>query len=88
MNPPTVNAPSSAQLSRRLPACRESAAVWQTILAALRLDTRVVGLQMMMETGAPVDRHKPTEGNKLAGARILRQFFAKHQSRLQMRIRS
>lgn len=61
----------------------ESAAVWQQLIAGkLRLDTRVVGLQMMIERVRQSVEQKPTEGNKLAGARILRQFFAKHQSRL------
>ena len=61
----------------------ESAAVWQQLINdELRLDTRVVGLQMMIQRVRQSIEQKPTEGNKLAGARILRQFFAKHQSRL------
>lgn len=61
----------------------ESDAVWQRLIRGeLRLDTRVVGLQMMIERVRQSIERNPTEGNKLAGARILRQFFAKHQSRL------
>lgn len=67
--------------SSSLPA--ESDAVWQRLIKGeQRLDTRVVGLQMMIERVRQSIERNPTEGNKLAGARILRQFFSKHQNRL------
>jgi len=66
----------------------ESAAVWQQLIGGkLRLETRVVGLQMMIERVRQSVERKPTEANRLAGARILRQFFAKHEKRLASEIR-
>ncbi len=61
----------------------ESAAVWQKLInGEQQLETRVVGLQMMLERIRQSVERNPAESNRLAGARILRQFFAKHQSRL------
>lgn len=66
----------------------ESAPVWQQLIDGdLRLDTRVVGLQMMIERVRQSIERNPTQANRLAGARILRQFFSKHQNRLEAEIR-
>lgn len=65
----------------------ESAPVWQRLIdGKQRLDTRVVGLQMMIERVRQSVERNPTDTNRMAGARILRQFFAKHQSRLSSEI--
>lgn len=65
----------------------ESAPVWQRLINnEQRLDTRVVGLQMMIERVRQSVERNPTDANRVAGARILRQFFAKHQSRLSSEI--
>lgn len=61
----------------------ESDACWQKILDGdLKIDTREVGLQMMLERVRLSVERNPSEASKLAGIRILRQFFLKHQNRL------
>lgn len=61
----------------------ETDPVWQDLIKGkLRLDTRIVGLQMMIERLRQSIEHNPSPTNEQAGVRILRQFFGKHQNRL------
>ncbi len=56
------------------------------IIGEIRLDTNAVGLQMMMERVRQSVERNPSEASKRAGIKILRQFFLKHQNRLQNEI--
>ncbi|HEY5703584.1 MAG TPA: hypothetical protein VIV20_08935 [Gammaproteobacteria bacterium] len=66
----------------------ESDACWQKILDGdLKIDTREVGLQMMLERVRLSVERNPSKATRIAGIRILRQFFNKHQNRLQHELR-
>lgn len=57
--------------------------VWQRLIRGdVNLDTGVVALQMMLERLRLSAQQHDSEASRLAGAKILRQFFIKHQSRL------
>lgn len=56
---------------------------WQRIISGEQtIQTLHVGLQMMIERVRMSVDNAPSESSRLAGARILRQFFAKHKERL------
>ena len=60
---------------------------WQRIInGSLKIDTSEVGLQMMMQRVRLSVERNPSEDSRIAGSRILHQYFAKHQSRLQAEI--
>ncbi|MEX2516549.1 MAG: hypothetical protein WD572_06510 [Gammaproteobacteria bacterium] len=57
--------------------------IWeQLIQGSVKLDTQVVGLQMMLERVRQSIERNPSAASKTAGIKILRQFFGKHQNRL------
>ena len=60
---------------------------WQRIInGSLKIDTNAVGLQMMMQRVRLSVGRNPSEHSRIAGSRILHQYFLKHQSRLQAEI--
>ena len=60
---------------------------WQRIInGSLKIDTNEVGLQMMMQRVRLSVERNPSEGSRIAGSRILHQYFSKHQTRLQAEI--
>jgi alkylated DNA nucleotide flippase Atl1 len=60
---------------------------WQRIInGSLKIDTSEVGLQMMMQRVRLSVERNPTEDSRIAGSRILHQYFSKHQARLQAEI--
>ncbi len=64
-----------------------TASVWQDIVTGQKtIDTSAVGLQMMMERVRLSVERNPSEASRMAGAKILHQFFLKHQTRLQAEI--
>ncbi len=61
---------------------------WQRIISGdLKIETVHVGLQMMMERVRLSVENSPSNASRLAGAKILRQFFTKYKNRLQTEIR-
>jgi hypothetical protein len=60
---------------------------WQRIInGSLKIDTSEVGLQMMMQRVRLSVERNPSEDSRIAGSRILHQYFSKHQTRLQAEI--
>ncbi len=56
---------------------------WQQIIdGEFKIATNEVGLQMMLERVRQSVERNPSETTRMAGIRILRQFFTKHQNRL------
>lgn len=65
----------------------ESAMVWQRIVSGDHLfETTMVGLQMILERTRKSLRQDPSDLNRQACIRILRDFFVKHKSRLGLEI--
>lgn len=61
---------------------------WQRIISGeLKIETAHVGLQMMMERVRLSVENSPSNASRLAGAKILRQFFIKYKNRLKPEIR-
>jgi len=61
----------------------QSAAVWNELInGQKRIQTGEVGLQMMLERVRLSVERNPSESNRTAGIRILRQYFQKHKQRL------
>lgn len=61
---------------------------WQQIIDGdLRIATGEVGLQMILERVRLSIEQNPSEASRRAGVKILRQFFIKHQGRLQPELR-
>ncbi|RKZ67014.1 MAG: hypothetical protein DRQ48_10240, partial [Gammaproteobacteria bacterium] len=60
---------------------------WQRIInGSLKIDTSEVGLQMMMQRVRLSVERNPSEDSRIAGSRILHQYFSKHQARLKTEI--
>ena len=58
----------------------ENAACWkQLINGELKIQTNAVGLQMMLERVRQSIEKNNSESNRMAGIKILRQYFIKHQ---------
>jgi hypothetical protein len=65
----------------------ENADCWQQLLSGqLKIQTNAVGLQMMMERVRQSIEKNNSETNRMAGVKILRQYFIKHQSSSQSEI--
>jgi hypothetical protein len=81
-------APALAAVSGSRPAQRshipaERDPVWQQLIRGdINIHTGAVALQMMLERVRLSAQQHDSEATRVAGARILRQFFIKHQSRL------
>ena len=84
------------QQSATLPAASDSSvdvptetdSIWQKMIDnAVSLSTGVVGLQMMLQQVRQSVARNPSEKSRLAGVKILRQFFLKHQSQLTNELR-
>lgn len=66
----------------------ENQPAWTSLInGEIRIDTNAVGLQMMLERVRLSVERNPSEDSKRAGIKLLRQFFLKHQERLQDEIR-
>ena len=66
----------------------ENADCWQQLInGALKVQTNAVGLQMMMERVRQSVEKNTSESNRMAGIKILRQYFLKHQAASQSEIR-
>jgi len=76
---------SSSPTDVSIPA--ENSACWQQLIkGSLKIQTRAVGLQMMIErVRQSVDKNN-SEANQIAGIKILHQYFIKHQSSAQSEI--
>ena len=65
----------------------ENAPCWQDLInGSLAIHTNTVGLQMMMQRVRQSVEKNNSESNRMAGIRILRQYFMKHQSASQNEI--
>lgn len=65
----------------------EDAACWQDIInGKLKIQTNAVGLQMMMERVRQSVEKNGSAANRMAGIKILRQYFIKHQASAQNEI--
>jgi len=79
---------SSAAAGQVLALPAVSSPVWQEIISGQKtVETGAVGLQMMMERVRLSVERNPSEATQKAGIKMLYQFFAKHQNRLQAEIR-
>jgi hypothetical protein len=75
IDPTTVTIPS------------EDATCWQDLInGTLKIQTNAVGLQMMMERVRQSIEKNDSETNRMAGVKILRQYFMKHQASAQNEI--
>ena len=60
----------------------ESHPSWQKLIdGELVLDTDIVALKMMLQSIRISIENNPTEASRHAGAKILRQYFIKHQNK-------
>lgn len=58
----------------------ESAAVWQHVINGdFQIDTDALALKMMLERIRISIQNNPSEGTRMAGIKILRQYFIKHR---------
>lgn len=58
----------------------ENDPAWLRLIeGALQLKTEVVGLKMMIERVRILHQSNPSEASRLAGTKLLRQYFLKHQ---------
>jgi hypothetical protein len=65
----------------------ENAACWQQLInGTLKIQTSAVGLQMMMERVRQSVEKNSSDTNRMAGVKILRQYFIKHQASTQSEI--
>lgn len=65
----------------------EEAACWQDLInGTLKIQTNAVGLQMMMERVRQSVEKNGSDANRMAGVKILRQYFIKHQASAQNEI--
>lgn len=65
----------------------ESATCWQELIdGTLKIKTNAVGLQMMMERVRQSVEKNNSDTNRMAGVKILRQYFIKHQSSSQSEV--
>jgi hypothetical protein len=65
----------------------ENASCWQDLInGTLRIQTNAVGLQMMMERVRQSVEKNDSNANRMAGIKILRQYFIKHQASAQNEI--
>ncbi|MGQ0658623.1 MAG: hypothetical protein ACT4NU_11120 [Chromatiales bacterium] len=75
-----ITAVSSASASECVP--HESHPVWQRLIdEQTAVHIRALGLKMLLEQIRLTVASNPTEKSRIAGARILRQYFVKHWSR-------
>ncbi len=66
----------------------ENIPCWQELISgALKIQTSAVGLQMMMERVRQSVEKNNSDANRIAGIKILRQYFVKHQASAQSEIR-
>ena len=81
----TLSTPSAIPTEVSIPA--EDAACWHDLInGVLKIDTNAVGLQMMMERVRQSVEKNDTDANRIAGIKILRQYFIKHQASAQNEI--
>jgi hypothetical protein len=65
----------------------EDASCWQELInGTLKIQTNAVGLQMMMERVRQSVEKNDSTANRMAGIKILRQYFIKHQASAQNEI--
>ncbi|MBL1142319.1 MAG: hypothetical protein HND53_09845 [Proteobacteria bacterium] len=65
----------------------EDATCWQDLIKGnLKIQTNAVGLQMMMERVRQSIEKNDSDTNRMAGIKILRQYFIKHQASAQNEI--
>jgi hypothetical protein len=65
----------------------EDAACWKDLISgSLKIQTNAVGLQMMMERVRQSIEKNNSDANRIAGIKILRQYFIKHQASAQNEI--
>tara|TARA_R110002072_G_scaffold14582_9_gene60242 strand:- start:56503 stop:58056 length:1554 start_codon:yes stop_codon:yes gene_type:complete len=65
----------------------ENASCWQQlVIGELKIQTNTVGLQMMLERVRQSVEKNTSETNRMAGIKILRQYFLKHQASSQNEI--
>lgn len=77
---------AAGQQEQALPGERDS--VWQKLISGdIRIESDAVSLKMLLERIRQAIARNPTEGNRVAGAKILRQYFVKNRHRHAAEIR-
>jgi phage anti-repressor protein len=82
LNGLSAEVPLAASSSNQVSVPAESHPSWQRLIDGdLVLDTDIVALKMMLQSIRISIENNPTEASRHAGAKILRQYFIKHQNK-------